>query len=962
MTSHPTDRAADAFAALRGELSLGAGGVFAVICPAATCRERIDGIESALPDRPTVRLDLTEPGADPAALESDAPHPSGRLIQIVGIEELSDTLRLDLLGRLQGMLEAPSDAVLVWMPAAFERQFFFLAPELHDRLRGIVDLGAPEAGRTVSHRRKPPSLPTDAVAAYFQTVIDQFETWGATRRRGDAFRLPEMAVTDLYSGYRTTDFANKKGRVFRLDDLLDRMRANPDLNFLGILGGEGAGKTAFAVHYFVELARRYLSEPDQQRMPVFLSLGGLSGRINIEAHLIERFEAMFGICLSVLSLQDQLLRGRFIFIVDGFDEMASADDRFLIETHLEALARLAMKNVLLEDGVEKPQPANKVVITVRPHFFLDDAAGQATGPEGLTPLFREYAASANFQLVRLLPKKFADEADFRGYLVHALGDGIAARNLLSLVRRETALAPVPLLREMIARTIPAWRDRREVGLADLFRVFSNLWCDRHDWRSRLTPEGRRWLLRRMALRMVSQGGDLRFPPAAFPPPPDDYVHAAPTGGDLLIEELATCEFVQRDSAGDFQFFHPAFAYFFCAESCMARIRRGGEKPVPHERLGPDVRGFLAAILSAEKGELSGLNLSGVHLEGANLYQAHMEKCRLDRAVLSEAVLMNARLAGADLTAADLSNGRLTRADLSGVDLSGANLTGVRLRDADLSGARLNGADLRGADLRGARLREVRAAWVDFHDADLTGADLSDAVLSDAVLAGVRLPSVRLKRAHASGANFSGADLTGAEAEEADLSGADFSHARLSEANFTWADLEGAIFTGADLRGAKLRESRMARAALTGVVANRADFRMARMEGARMSEANLREADFSQADLNRARMDRADLSWAILIGARMEGVEAGEARFNMAKLMDAVLVGGRLTGADLTWADLSRADLTRADLCNANLSEADLTGARLTGTRIEGAVCREAAFDNADGANADSVSGGGVPEP
>jgi uncharacterized protein YjbI with pentapeptide repeats len=960
MVQGTEDPSADALAALIGELSLGAAGVFAVLRPAAGLEERIGRIEAGVPGRPAVRLDLTDDRADWAALEPRAPEPAGRLIQVVGVEELSDARRLDLLGRLQGMLESTADAVLVWMPAAFERQFFFRAPELHDRLRGVVDLGPPAGDRTAPARRKPPALPPEAVGAHYRTVIDQYENWARVRRAGAFFRLPEMAAADLHAGYRPTYFANKKGRVFPLDDLLDRVMANPDLNFLGLLGGEGAGKTAFAVHYFVALARRWLSDPARHRMPVFLSLGGLTGRVHFEGLLIDRFEADFGVRLSVLALQDQLLRGRFVFIVDGFDEMDSAGDRFLVETHLEGLARLAMKNVLLEEGVEKPQPANKVVLTVRPHFFLADAAGPGAGNEGHTSLYREYAASGNFQLVRLLPKTFEDAADFRGYLVHALGDGIAARNLLSLVTRETPLAPIPLLREMIARTVPAWRHRATVGMADLFRGYIGLWCGRLDWRSRLTSEGRWRLLRRMALRMVSGEGTLRLSPSDVPTMPEDPSRAVQGAGDPLAEELATCEFVHRDPSGDYRFFHPAFAYFLCAESCVARIRRrGGEEPVPHDRLGTDVRGFLAAILSAEKAELSGLTLSGVHLEGADLYQARMENCRLDRAFLSEAVLMDARLAGADLTAADLSHGRLTRADLSGVDLSGANLTGVRLREANLSGARLNGADLRGADLRGARLRGVRAAWVDFHDADLTGADLSGAILSDAVLAGVRLAGVRLKGAHASGANFSGADLAGAEAAEADLSGADLSNAALSEANLTWAELGGAIFTGARLQGAKLRESRMERAALTGVAANRADFRMARMAGARMSDAVLQEADFSKAHLNRARMERADLSWAILIGAHMEGVEAGEARFNMAKLMDAVLAGGRLTGADFTWADLSRADLSRADLCNANLSEADLTDARLTGTRMEGSACRETTFPGADG---ESAPGGGEPEP
>ncbi len=943
-----TDVSAPAAAlnALKAELALGAAGVFAVVCPDADCRELSRQLENASADRPELRLDLAARDADPSLLEPRSAPAEGRLVQVLGIEHLVEAGRMELMGRLQSALIHPADVVLVWMPADFERRFFFLAPELHAQIQGIVDLTPPGAASPARGRKKPPALPPESVADYFQRLLRQYENWSETRRSGAPFLLPEMAPADLFRGYRPARFANKQGKTFLLEDLLDRFSADPNHNFLGILGGAGSGKTAFAVQEFVARARRYLAAPEEERMPVFLSLAGIPGRLNFEAHLIDRFEAWFGIRLSVIALQDQLLRGRFFFVVDGFDEMASAEDRFLTETHLEALSRLAMKNVLLVDGVEKPQPANKVLLTSRPHYFLADAAG---GLGHYSALYREYAASGNFQIVHLLPKTFADPEDFRDFVVQSLGDGITARNLLSLAGRRDGLAPEPLLREMIARTVPTWRGRTEVGLADLFRAYADLWCDRDDWRSRLTAEGRRVLLRRMALRMVGGEGDMSLPADRVPAPAEAHIRETWGGGGLErpADALATCEFVAADESGTLRFVHPAFGYFFCAESCLDRIRKGGESPTPHEKLGPDVRGFLAAILSAEKGRLEKLVLSGVHLEGANLYQANLREARLDRAVLSGAVLMNANLAGADLSAVDLSGGRLTRADLSNVDLSGANLAGALLRDADLSGARLNGADLRGADLRGARMRGVRAAWVDFHEADLSGADLSGAILSDAVMAGVRLSGVRLNGANASGANFSGADLADADAAEADLSGADLSGAVLSGVNFTWANLEAAIFTGANLRGAKLRESKLERAALTGVVANRADFRLARMTGARMAEALLQEADFSRAVMRRVRLDRADLSWALLNKTRLDGAELANARLNMAKLMDAFLVGARLTGADLTWADLSRADLSGADLSEANLSEADLSGAKLVGARMGNVVCRETTFAGAD---------------
>ncbi|GBC61290.1 hypothetical protein DENIS_2250 [Desulfonema ishimotonii] len=952
------------YTALRNDLLIRSGqGIFPAIYPVGAPIDTVIGhLRTDCPGYSffTIAPDVGRPEFVPLFQKaSEQPCAGPRLFHVIGIENLPDALRVDFFGYIRHLMmrsdEAPCGIVL-WMTPELEEQLFFLVPELYWQLPGLYDFSAlmprrkfPEPSGAPPEKR--PALSPEKVGAYLEKVIWQYENWKTVRRQNTPFLIEMMGHADLNAYYAPTCFTNKKGRTFLVDDLLNVFLENRTINFLTLLGDAGTGKSAFALHYFVGLARHWLRSPGSQRIPVFISLRGYAGRLSTEEFLIEEFKRIFGVSLSFITLQDLLLRGRFIFFADGFDEMASAGDRYLCAGNLKELAKLSLRNILLENGIEKPQQANKVFLTCRTHYFLTDVREEDTLRAGYTALYQEYAAKENFQMVRMAPRIF-DADQIREYTLRSTQNGITARNAVSMMTDPynlSRLSTQPLLYGMIIRTLPSYRNRKEIGIADLYRAYTDLWISRDDWRFRMKPSGKRLILYQMALKMFRKGGGFFIHFSELEVPEPHHLKGALQGAEIthLRDEMMACEFLSCDSKGNYRFVHRSFMDYFLAEVCFLRIRESGERLVAYDHLEEETRAFLKSIISSEKSNLRNLNLSGLSLEKANLYQADLSGAVMKKIRLNMAVLMNANLQGADLTASDMGQVNLTRSVLKDADLSSANLANARIREADLTHAKLNGSNFHGADLRRTKFRRARLAWADLREADLEGADLTGAVLTDADLTGANLRGAILSEADLTGASLNNAILIRAEAAGVRLTGADCTSADFSDANLAWARLERTNLTLANLGKVRFREANLTGADLRDAECRQADFRRAILKNAKLQGGRMQEADLTGADLSNARLDDADLSWANLNGVQLEKARLTDARLNMAKLRESCLKDADLSGADLTWADLIRADLTGADLRGADLSEADLSGAKLSNADLRGSKLRSVDLSEAE---------------
>ncbi|MEZ4524297.1 MAG: pentapeptide repeat-containing protein [Desulfobacterales bacterium] len=947
---------------LKTELKLsGINGIFSIVSPSPELTGAIIAyLKKDLPDIHAVSVSLSGTEGNFAEFfQTDPPGQAGKhLFHIQHMEEMSEKACEDFMGFLQTFpRDFPSGdcALLLWISPEFEDRLFFHSPHFCQRLSAACDLSSLTGDRETAGpavRRKSQIIPAKKITQWLEKAIGQFENWQAVKNRKEAFLIAPMGDADFHSFCLPTCFSSKKGKIFLLDDLLRVFLENSSVNFMSLLGEPGSGKTAFLITWFITLARQFLKNPDQARIPVFLSLKDMDGLLDTEELLIRKFKADFDTELSRIKLQDLLLKGKCFFLVDGFDEMACAADFHTNRNNLERIAKLSFKNIILENGLEKPRPANKVLLTCTPHYFLTDI--RETGmrkADSYTLLYRDYAGKENYQIVRPEPKN-PDDASLKTYIVSSSGDSITARNLLGIVRDPHTLNRVSspdLLKGMLIRTAFCFRDRKEVTIADIYRAFVSFWIERDDWRFRITRAGKREFAHNLAHAIFSRGNGFFLPASEADSPRAEWVKEECRDGEPVRfrDEIRFCEYITLDEQENFRFVHRSFLDYFLAEAYVAQVREGREPSVSHSHMEEDVKIFVRQIISSEKSDLRKMNLSGLELDQINLYQAELSDANLNKSRLKAAVLVNANLRGADLTSADLAEAKMTRICLRDAELSGANLSRARLREADLSEAKFNGANLRDADLRGAKLKKARLAWADLRGADLSETDLSGAVLTDADLTGSDLTRAILSEADLSGANLSRCILAGADLTSARISGADLSAADLSAANFRWADLSGTCLNLAKMEKAKFREADLTRAALDDAKCRHADFRMAKLRLAKFRDADLREIDFSGADLGKSRLSGADLTWANLGGASLEGADLCAAKLNMSKLKDVCLKEANLADADLTWADLGKADLSGADLTNANFSEADLSEARLVRAKLIRTNFRGASLRSAD---------------
>ncbi|WP_207689103.1 pentapeptide repeat-containing protein [Desulfonema limicola] len=878
-----------------------------------------------------------------------------KIINISGINNLNEDLHPDLIGCIQYLsicLRSVPYIVALWITPEFEKQIFFYAPDIWHQITGKYDFSPLMPYRAeLKKSEQPLAIPQDKIIKYLENIIQEYKNWKNLHKNNQPFLIEAMGNSDLNNYYLPSSFANKKGQIFLLDDLLKVFIENRKINFLTLLGEPGTGKTSFAVYYYIKLAEQYINNPDNTRIPIFISLKDYKEKFDPEGFFIEMFKKIFDVKLSLIKLQDMLLRGKFVFFIDDFDKMALSSDLQSTIYNLKAVTRLSVKNIILEKGIEKPQPSNKVFFTCPTHYYLVDIKGENTSLSDYTSICREFAAKENFQIVRLNNKEF-DEPEFKDYVVKNTKNSIIARNILGIMNDPyivNKLSNPSILSRMIIRTLPVYQDKKEINAADLYRAFTDMWIKCDDWRFKMTPLGRQEFLHRLALNMFQKGdGHFIHFSEAYEPDQKAFKENSPDNDRIICrDEILTCEFLDCDPDGNYRFIHRSFMDYFIAEFYFLNILHKNERPVAYSHLEEEVRVFMKLIISSAKTDLKGLNLSDLDLENVNLYQADLSGADLSRTNLANAVLMNANLQNADLTTASLLKAKLTRVNCTGADLSGADFSEARLRDAILHNARFNGANLHSADMRGCKLCNARLAWADLTKADLSEADLTGANLTDTDLTDVNLDKAILCEADLTGSNMAKAVLTGADFSSSKLNNVDLSSVNLSKTNFKWAELQNADFSLADLTKVKFVEADLTRGTFDDSKCREADFRWAKLQGAKLRYADLSETDFSGANLTKAKLSEADLTWANLTNAVLINADLTGAKLNMCKAGDADFTGANLSSADLTWADMTKANFTQADLSDANLSEADLTQCRFNNAKLSRASFKGASLQKAD---------------
>lgn len=342
-------------------------------------------------------------------------------------------------------------------------------------------------------------------------------------------------------------------KLSSFDEYLHRPLSNyvDDLFFkhkkrrIALLGNFGVGKTSFCKFYFYHLLLQY-KEDSSRRIPVYLNLKEFRSGLDIHQVLTNHLQRQPGIDLSYnLFLELQRL-GRFIFILDSLDEMATKVDRIVINENLRELDRLS------EDG------NNLYLISCRTHFFHEKISEDILEDYEVVFL-TEWGRT---ELVEYMKKRFSD--DWESQL-----------NKFDNIKGLSELSTTPMFLEMILRSLSELDENEVIDLTKLYRSYTNDWIIKQSKRrgSVMSASQRESFTKTMAeLLFIENKSELHFSELhKIAQNISGYKDA--TRIDYFDTDARTSTFITKSSEGFYGFRHRSFLEYFCSQAIVSAIEK-----------------------------------------------------------------------------------------------------------------------------------------------------------------------------------------------------------------------------------------------------------------------------------------------------------------------------------------------------------------------------------------------------
>lgn len=312
-----------------------------------------------------------------------------------------------------------------------------------------------------------------------------------------------------------------------------------------LLGNFGSGKSVLMENLFYQLSINYLVK--RKKIPIFIRLRTYKGGEDIQTFILRTINQRYGIDISQNDLLKHQRKGRFIFILDGFDEMLG---HITTESLKERI--LQIEN-LLSDGV------SEVIISCRTHFFHTSASEDILNFEN-----KYYLQPWNVnQVLTYLNKRIPNN--------NKVYDSIENTYNLS------ELAKTPLFLEMIIKSLSQdlFRVSPEVNSASLYSFYTEKWFETTVVRkgSILSKSQKRNFIEKLAWKMINQGqyfisiekllllieGNLDVKKTEL--------------AESFLNDITNCSFLTREG-NFFEFSHASFMEFFAAVKIVNEIKVG----------------------------------------------------------------------------------------------------------------------------------------------------------------------------------------------------------------------------------------------------------------------------------------------------------------------------------------------------------------------------------------------------
>lgn len=313
---------------------------------------------------------------------------------------------------------------------------------------------------------------------------------------------------------------------------------------LALLGNFGTGKSTFCEVFRAALARKALDSSDA-RIPVLIDLREFLTGLDIQKVIVSALQRLPGVDISPVVCLELQRMGRFLFLLDGLDEMACRVDRVVINESLRQIDSL------------RTAGNNRYVLTCRTHFFQE-----RVGDEFLTDYRALYLTEWRTSEIRLY---------FRNRFGQS-GDSRCDRLLMN--PRIAELARTPLLLDILLKT-----DGPEDASLNLFRLLARYTdhCIANESKRRgaiMSVAERRSFMLALATHMRLKGvSQLHFPELR------DLAREFCRDSDAsridhLAADARTCTLITRDILGNYSFHYETLFDFFSADALSSEIELG----------------------------------------------------------------------------------------------------------------------------------------------------------------------------------------------------------------------------------------------------------------------------------------------------------------------------------------------------------------------------------------------------
>ncbi|MCL3781451.1 sigma-70 family RNA polymerase sigma factor [Prolixibacteraceae bacterium JC049] len=336
---------------------------------------------------------------------------------------------------------------------------------------------------------------------------------------------------------------------------------------VALLGNFGVGKTVFCKYYHYYLLNEYKKDKSN-RIPVYLNLKEFRSGLDIHQVLLNQLQKQPGIELSYeLFLELQRL-GRFIFILDSLDEMATKVDRIVINENLRELDRL------LQDG------DNIYIISCRTHFFHEKITENVLEDYEVVFLTEWGRDELESYFKLKFPKIWK-----------------AQLNKFDSIKGLDELSRTPMFLEMIIKSIPDIHDDDDINLTNLYHTYTNDWINQQSKRrgSVMSASQRRNFTKTLAVNLYCEDeSELHFSKLhEIAQEISGYKDA--TRVDYFDTDARTSTFLTKTSDGLYGFRHRSFLEFFSSIAIVEAINSGNDKILSKRALPKENLLFLENI-------------------------------------------------------------------------------------------------------------------------------------------------------------------------------------------------------------------------------------------------------------------------------------------------------------------------------------------------------------------------------